>query len=51
MQSLIDEDVLADVNKFYSYDDFINNLNSTVTDFIDYPGITVVEYGSWLVPS
>lgn len=40
MQSLIDEDVLADVNKFYSYDDFINNLNSTVTDFIDYPGIT-----------
>ena len=40
MQSLIDEDVLADANKFYSYDDFINNLNSTVTDFIDYPGIT-----------
>ncbi len=40
MQSLIDEDVLADANKFYSYDDFINNLTSTVTDFIDYPGIT-----------
>lgn len=40
MQSLIDQDVLADANKFYSYDDFINNLNSTVTDFIDYPGIT-----------
>ena len=40
IQTAIDADVLADVNKFYSYDDFINNLNSTVTDLIDYPGIT-----------
>ena len=40
MQSLIDADVAADTNKFYSYTDFQDNLNSTVTDFVDYPGIT-----------
>jgi spore coat protein CotH len=39
-QDLIDVHVLADTNKFYSYDDFIDNLTSTVFDFIDYPGIT-----------
>ncbi len=40
MQTLIDASVAADTNKFYSYNDFINNLNSTVSDLIDYPGIT-----------
>lgn len=39
MQSLIDTDVAADTNKFYSYNDFQNNLNSTVSDLVDYPGI------------
>ncbi|MFK7969811.1 MAG: CotH kinase family protein [Bacteroidia bacterium] len=40
MQSLIDASVQSDTNKFYSYADFSNNLTQTVTDFIDYPGIT-----------
>lgn len=40
LQTLIDQSVLNDTNKFYGYDDFQNNLNSTVTDLIDYPGIT-----------
>jgi len=40
MQNLIDASVLADTNKFYSYDDFNANLNSTVSDLVDYPGIT-----------
>jgi len=40
IQTLIDADVQADVNKFYSYSDFTENLNSTVTDLVDYPGIT-----------
>ena len=39
-QNLIDLSVMSDTNKFYSYSDFINNLNSTVSDLIDYPGIT-----------
>lgn len=40
MQNKIDASVQADTNKFYSYADFQNNLTSTVTDLIDYPGIT-----------
>ena len=40
MQTLIDGDVAADTNKFYSYNDFQNNLITTVSDFVDYPGIT-----------
>ncbi len=39
LQDLIDEAVFADENKFYGYDDFQNNLTSTVSDLIDYPGI------------
>lgn len=38
-QSLIDVSVQADTNKFYSYMDFIENLDSTVSDLVDYPGI------------
>lgn len=44
MQSLIDESVLADTNKFYSYNDFTVNLDSTVSDLVDYPGITELMY-------
>ncbi|MBL4592748.1 MAG: CotH kinase family protein [Flavobacteriales bacterium] len=40
MQTLIDTDVQNDTNKFYTYSDFTDNLNSTVTDLVDYPGIT-----------
>ncbi|MDA8896267.1 CotH kinase family protein [Bacteroidia bacterium] len=39
LQNLIDEDVKNDSFKFYSYQDFKDNLNSTVTDLVDYPGI------------
>ena len=40
MQGLIDICVANDTNKFYSYNDFIDNLNVTVSDLVDYPGIT-----------
>jgi len=40
LRNLIEEDVLADENKFYTDDDFYDNLNETVTDLVDYPGIT-----------
>ena len=40
MQSLIANHVFADTNKFYSNDDFYTNLNETVSDLVDYPGIT-----------
>ena len=40
LQTLIDQSVMNDTNKFYGYDDFQNNLNNTVTDLIDYPGLT-----------
>jgi spore coat protein CotH len=40
MQDLIDSDVRMDENKFYSYQDFSANLDSTVSDLIDYPGLT-----------
>tara|TARA_B100001093_G_scaffold519304_1_gene607683 strand:- start:6653 stop:8920 length:2268 start_codon:yes stop_codon:yes gene_type:complete len=39
IRSIIDSSVLADTNKFYSYSDFQNNLDSTVNYIIDYPGI------------
>ncbi|MCB9235351.1 MAG: CotH kinase family protein [Bacteroidia bacterium] len=39
LQNLIDSDVAADSNKFYSYADFHTNLDTTVTDLIDYPGL------------
>ena len=39
LQSLIDEDVKNDVNKFYTYEDFILNIDTTTSDLIDYPGI------------
>ncbi|MFT6503005.1 MAG: spore coat protein CotH [Crocinitomicaceae bacterium] len=38
-QSIIDPSVQADTNKFYTYADFIDNLDSTVSDLVDYPGI------------
>jgi hypothetical protein len=38
-QSVIDASVQADTNKFYTYVDFIDNLDSTVSDLVDYPGI------------
>ena len=40
LHDLIDTSVQEDTNKFYGYDDFQNNLNSTVNDLIDYPGLT-----------
>ena len=40
MQNLIDTCVQNDLNKFYTYQDFQNNLTTTVSDLIDYPGIT-----------
>jgi len=39
LQSVIDEDVKADLNKFYDYSLFALNLDTAVTDLIDYPGI------------
>ncbi|MFT5777139.1 MAG: hypothetical protein ACI837_000070 [Crocinitomicaceae bacterium] len=39
-QSIIDSSVMADTNKFYSYADFTNNITATVSDLVDYPGIT-----------
>jgi CotH kinase protein/Lamin Tail Domain/Secretion system C-terminal sorting domain len=38
-QNIIATDVVADTNKFYSDADFIANLNTTVSDLVDYPGI------------
>ena len=40
IQTKIDSSVLADTNKFYSYSDFTANLTSTVSDLVDYPGIS-----------
>ena len=39
MYSTIDQSVFLDSNKFYSYLHFQNNLDSTVNNTIDYPGI------------
>lgn len=38
-KALIDQSVENDLNKFYSYEDFLHNSDSTVSDLIDYPGI------------
>lgn len=38
-QELTDTHVKTDTNKFYTYSDFRENLDSTVSDLIDYPGI------------
>lgn len=40
MQNTIQNDVLADTNKFYSDADFTANLTATVSDLVDYPGIS-----------
>ena len=39
-QATIQDDVIADTNKFYSNGAFSTNLTSTVSDLVDYPGIT-----------
>ncbi|MDB4285679.1 CotH kinase family protein [bacterium] len=39
LQTLIDGPVASDTNKFYSYIDFQDNLDVTVADLIDFPGI------------
>ncbi len=39
MQSIVDASVYIDSNKFYGYDDFLTNLDTTVNDLVDYPGI------------
>ena len=39
IQETIDEAVETDANKFYSYQDFLDNLTMTTSDLIDYPGI------------
>lgn len=39
MRDVIEPHVLADTNKFYSDQDFYDNLDQTVNDLIDYPGI------------
>ena len=40
LQALIDTSVMNDTNKFYSYADFQDNITSTVSDLVDYAGIT-----------
>ncbi len=40
IQDLIKSDVNSDQNKFYSYQDFLDNKTSTVQDLVEYPGIT-----------
>jgi hypothetical protein len=40
LQSIIDVAVQNDTNKFYSYADFLANKTTTVSDLIDYPGLT-----------
>lgn len=39
MQTIAEPSVLNDTNKFYSDADFYQNIDSTVSDFVDYPGI------------
>ncbi len=39
LQTLIDDAVATDVNSFYGYDNFKENLTNTVSDLIEYPGI------------
>lgn len=39
MRAVIADHVVADTNKFYSDQDFLDNLDVTVVDLVDYPGI------------
>jgi hypothetical protein len=39
LRTLIEPWVELDTNKFYGFDDFQDNLDSTVSDLVDYPGI------------
>jgi hypothetical protein len=39
LSEFIENSVLADTNKFYSNADFQNNLYTTVTDLVEYPGL------------
>ncbi len=39
LQNLIENEVLADTNKFYTDSDFYKNLDTTVSDLVDYPGL------------
>lgn len=39
LQMLVDFDVAADSNKFYTYADFLTNIDTTVSDLIEYTGI------------
>lgn len=39
LQDLIENSVVADTNKFYTDNHFYNNLNTTVSDLVDYPGL------------
>jgi hypothetical protein len=39
LQSIIDSCVMHDYNKFYTYNDFVKNIDTTVSATIDYPGI------------
>lgn len=39
LQDLIENAVLADTNKFYSDSDFYTNLDTTVSDLVEYPGL------------
>lgn len=40
MQTVIQNHVIADTNKFYSDADFAANITTAVSDLVDYPGIT-----------
>lgn len=40
LQNKIASSVANDTNKFYSTSDFTDNLHNTVSDLVDYPGIT-----------
>lgn len=39
-RELIEPWVESDTNKFYGFDDFLDNLNETVVDLVEYPGLT-----------
>ena len=45
IQQLIQSDVFSDVNKFYTNADFTDNLDVTVKDLVDYPGIKDLMLG------
>ena len=45
LAEFIENSVLADTNKFYSNADFQNNLYTTVTDLVEYPGLVDLMEG------